>query len=68
MIYISVILLIIFTIYLIDYFINDKRKFELCRKFNGPWRMWIVGNMYLYVNRQPEGNYWIMRDCNEYIV
>ncbi|CAO1381140.1 unnamed protein product [Diamesa hyperborea] len=53
MFFICLILLVI-TIFLCDHLMKNTRHHLLSRDFNGPFRLPIIGNIYLYFNKKPE--------------
>lgn len=42
-------------IYLWDFFARDRRKLKLAKQFKGPFAIPLLGNLYMYLDKKPEG-------------
>ena len=49
--------LFILFIYILDYFLVDKRNIELSKQFNGPLRLPMIGTIYKFVGTSTKGEY-----------
>lgn len=45
------------TILIWDYFSRDQRKVRLSKQFDGPLELPIIGNLYMYLDKKPEGQW-----------
>ncbi|XP_070505523.1 cytochrome P450 4d2-like [Chironomus tepperi] len=61
MLLIYVVLFIIF-LFLLDYFLIDKRKLELSKQFNGPLRLPIIGTIYIFFGASTKEYYKLIKD------
>lgn len=43
------------SIFLWDYLSRDHRKSRLAKQFKGPFAIPVLGNLYMYLNKKPEG-------------
>lgn len=51
------ILVLLASIFVWDYLTRDQRKIKLARNFKGPLALPILGNLWMYMNKKPEGKY-----------
>lgn len=49
-------LILIASLFVWDYLSRDQRKIKLAKQFKGPLAIPFLGNLYLYLNKTPEGN------------
>ncbi|KAL7042777.1 hypothetical protein ACKWTF_001273 [Chironomus riparius] len=54
--------LFILFIFLLDYFLIDKRKLELSKQFNGPLRLPLIGTIYIFFGASTKDYYKLIKD------
>lgn len=49
------VLILLVTLFVWDYLVKDQRKVRLAKQFKGPLALPGIGNLYMYLNKKPEG-------------
>lgn len=49
------IFILIVSVLIWDYLKCDQRKVKLAKQFKGPVSVPVLGNLYMYLNKKPEG-------------